>query len=154
VPVPAAQQRYGATDQAAPLPPKDSPHAVMSLGGYIGSTALINIPVIGWIMCVIWAVSAHNLNRRNYARMYLVLFGVLLISGIASIFLIYWLSGLIISWILNLLIGQLLQIPIMILSGFSSFDMSYLISPFGRLLGVEAGDLAEFKEIVESFLNR
>lgn len=40
----------------------------ISMWGYFGYTILFNIPIIGWIFVVIFALTAQNLNLRNFAR--------------------------------------------------------------------------------------
>jgi hypothetical protein len=77
-------------------PPKGSPYAVMSMGAYIGSAILMSIPVIGWLIGIIWACGGcKNLNKRNYARSYLVFLVIAAVLGVAGYFVIDWLlSGL------------------------------------------------------------
>lgn len=40
----------------------------ISMWGYFGYTILFNIPIIGWIIVIIFALTAQNLNLRNFAR--------------------------------------------------------------------------------------
>ena len=55
-------------------PPAGSPYAVMSIGSYIGSSLLMSIPFIGFLICIIWACGGcKNYNRRNFARATLIL---------------------------------------------------------------------------------
>ena len=66
--------------QYAP-PPQTGEYAVIGTGNWLGALILISIPIIGFIICIIWAFGGGNLNRRNFARAYLILmvFGVVLI---------------------------------------------------------------------------
>ena len=55
----------------------------ISMWGYFGYEILFAIPVIGWICLIVFALTAENLNLRNYARskfcvmiIYIVLFGL------------------------------------------------------------------------------
>lgn len=49
------------------LPPEFEP---ISSWGYVGYTALFNIPIVGLIFLIVFAVSGKNINRRNFARSY------------------------------------------------------------------------------------
>ncbi len=40
----------------------------ISMWGYFGYQILFSIPVIGWIFIVIFALTAQNINLRNFAR--------------------------------------------------------------------------------------
>lgn len=40
----------------------------ISMWGYFGYQILFAIPVVGWIFVVIFALTAQNLNLRNFAR--------------------------------------------------------------------------------------
>lgn len=52
----------------------------ISMWCYLGYQLLFSIPVIGWIMLIIFAISKdENINVQNFARSY---FCFLLISGI------------------------------------------------------------------------
>jgi predicted nucleic acid-binding Zn ribbon protein len=87
--------------QAGQVPPHGSPYAVMSIGSFIGSSVLMSIPVIGWLICIIWACGGcKNHNKRNYARSILVF----LIIGLIFYLLIRWMFGgflnLIQAWII------------------------------------------------------
>ena len=71
-------------------PPRDD--AVLSTGAFVGSLALLAIPIIGFIIQIIWAVGgAKNRNRRNLARAYLVLSIVGLLFTLATAFALYYL---------------------------------------------------------------
>jgi hypothetical protein len=49
---------------------------------YLGYSLLFNIPVIGFIVLIIFSLSNININRRNFARSYLIVYIVLFIGSI------------------------------------------------------------------------
>ena len=49
----------------------------ISAWGYVGYQILFSIPLVGFILLIVFAVSDSNINRRNFARSY---FCVLLLS--------------------------------------------------------------------------
>ena len=54
-----------------------SPYEVLSSWGFVGSMLLMAIPFVGFIITIIWASGGvTNLNRRNLARGYLILMGL------------------------------------------------------------------------------
>lgn len=67
-----------------------SAYDVLSSWGYVGSILLMSIPLIGFIVTIVWASGgASNLNRRNLARGYLILMGLsILLSVILAFFMI------------------------------------------------------------------
>lgn len=61
----------------------------IGMWGYFGYEILFAIPVVGWIVCISFALMAHNVNLRNFARsqfcfliIYIVLFCLLAGFGI------------------------------------------------------------------------
>lgn len=55
-------------------PPQSSRYAVLGIGGFIGNMLLFAIPVVGWIICIVWACGGcRNENRKNHARAALIL---------------------------------------------------------------------------------
>lgn len=61
----------------------------IGMWGYFGYQFLFAIPLIGWILCISFALMAHNHNLRNFARsqfcfliIYIILFCVLAFCGI------------------------------------------------------------------------
>ena len=95
--------------QAAPVyaggvqgPPQGSPYAVMSTGSYVLASIIMSIPVIGWIIGIIWACGVcKNLNRRNYARSFLIF----LLVGLVLSLIAYLLAGWATSYVQRLLPG-------------------------------------------------
>lgn len=62
----------------------------LSPWAYFGYSILFNIPVIGFILLIVFSLDSSNINRRNYARSYwcwliifIVLVVILIISGIS-----------------------------------------------------------------------
>ena len=49
---------------------------------YLGYGLLFNIPVIGFIFLIIFSLSNININRRNYARSFLIVYVFILISSV------------------------------------------------------------------------
>ncbi len=61
----------------------------ISMWGYFGYEVLFQIPIIGWIFVIIFAISADNHNLRNFARaqfclwiIWIVFFMVSAVSGL------------------------------------------------------------------------
>ena len=65
----------------------------ITMWGYFGYQILFSIPIVGFICALIFALSAHNINLRNFARSYfcfliivLVILGIAIASGALSAF--------------------------------------------------------------------
>lgn len=70
----SSQSRNIYTDTSNNIPPKGSEYAPIGIGTYIGSLILFAIPVVGFIVCLIWACGAvKNKNLLNYSRAVLIL---------------------------------------------------------------------------------
>lgn len=63
--VPAAPPTYVAAQSADTRP--------LSVGGFLLTMIVMAIPLIGFIMLLVWAFGSGNVNRRNYARAALIL---------------------------------------------------------------------------------
>lgn len=48
----------------------DDDYEPISMWGYFGYEILFSIPVVGWIILIVKAISARNVNVRNFARSY------------------------------------------------------------------------------------
>lgn len=67
-----------------------SEYRPLSPWAYFGYSILFNIPVIGFILLIVFSLDNSNINRRNYARSYwcwfiifIILVMILIISGIS-----------------------------------------------------------------------
>ena len=58
---------------ADPRPPKGSVFAPVGIFTYLGLLILYNIPLIGWIFCIVLAITARNRNIRNYSIALIIL---------------------------------------------------------------------------------
>ena len=65
----------------------------ISAWGYVGYTILFCIPVIGWIIWIIFAFSSKNINRRSYARSFFCQFLLWLIIFIVLVVLAHFNVG-------------------------------------------------------------
>ena len=82
---------YG-TPQAVPTqdsrPPRKSPYAPMTSVGMAVQLLLMNIPVIGLILSIVWACGVcRKIARRNLARAWLILLiaGILIVVALAIV---------------------------------------------------------------------
>jgi len=72
---PAAEQQYAPQQQYAgdqnfnvnSLPPQYRP---LGAWAYFGYTLLFSIPIVGFILLIVFSCSSANINRRNFARSY------------------------------------------------------------------------------------
>ena len=86
--VPANQTQQGTSSTPRPpgymTPPGDT--SVMSVKDWLITFLIFIIPCVNIVMLIVWAVSSTgNINRRNYARAYLILLGIILV-----LYLILW----------------------------------------------------------------
>lgn len=75
-PVPAAIQTVERSGESPAARPSYSPDAgpVVGSWGFVGALLLLNLPVAGFIIAIIWAAGAvSNKNLRNLARANLLL---------------------------------------------------------------------------------
>lgn len=73
----------------------------LSPWAYFGLNFLYAIPVLGFIMLIIHAVSAPNVNKRNFARSYFCWVIILLVAIVAIV--ISGSAASVISWLSNLI---------------------------------------------------
>ncbi|MCR4908157.1 MAG: hypothetical protein K5985_04945 [Lachnospiraceae bacterium] len=78
----------GPVNAPAMIPPEYSP---ITMWGYFGYKWLFAIPLVGFILLIIFAVSANNRNLKNFARSYFcdliigcVIFGIILAIVLAT----------------------------------------------------------------------
>ena len=74
------QQRPRTYQEEAPRIP--SSYEPISSWGYVGYQILFSIPIIGFILLVVFALSDENINRRNFARSYFCIFILAIIIGV------------------------------------------------------------------------
>ncbi len=67
-----------------------SQYKPISAWGYFGYELLFGIPLVGFILLIVFAFSNENINRRNFARSYFcafllvaIIFIILLILGVS-----------------------------------------------------------------------
>lgn len=86
------QPPYGRDPE--PKPHKRSRYAVMSIGAYIGTFILFNIPVVNFIIALVWACGGtYSQNKRNYARAMLIFWGISAVLAVLAAFLgVNWLQ--------------------------------------------------------------
>ena len=66
-----------------------SQYRPLSPWAYFGYNLLFSIPILGFIMLVVFSFSNENINRRNYARSFFVeLLLVLIIIAIMAVIMI------------------------------------------------------------------
>lgn len=58
------------------IPPEFKP---LGAWAYLGLSILFSIPIIGWIFLIVFSFSDANLNRRSFARYYLLTFIITLV---------------------------------------------------------------------------
>lgn len=58
----------------------------ISMWGYFGYSILFAIPLIGWILVIIFALTAANRNLRNFARSQFCLLIIWIVLLMASCF--------------------------------------------------------------------
>ena len=85
---------------------ENNQYRLLSPWAYVGYGLLFTLPVIGWILAIVFALNDDNLNRRTFARGYWC--GVLVV--------------VILSVILSIA-GMVLGVSIM--DGFSSYQYNY-----------------------------
>jgi len=49
---------------------ENNQYRLLSPWAYVGYGILFTLPVIGWILAIVFALNDDNLNRRNFARGY------------------------------------------------------------------------------------
>ncbi len=63
-------------------PPKGSKYEPISTGGYIGIMLLLCIPIVGIILCIVWAFGGcRKVNKRSLARASLIMMAIGLVLG-------------------------------------------------------------------------
>lgn len=71
-------------NQRTPKIPED--YKPISMWGYFGYEILFSIPIIGWIIVIIFALTADSHNLRNFARSQFCLWIIWLIFFVVAAF--------------------------------------------------------------------
>lgn len=72
-------------------PPRGSRFAPLSVGGFLGTLLLLCIPLVNFILMIVWACGGtRNVNRRNLARAMLI---ICVISAVLTVVLMLLLGG-------------------------------------------------------------
>jgi hypothetical protein len=74
----------------------DKRYTPLSAWGYFGLTMLFLIPVIGQICLLVFACSGRNINRRSFARAWLL--PLLLLMLVIAVMLVVSAAGLLAHW--------------------------------------------------------
>ena len=69
------------------FPPKYRP---IGAWGYLGYSILFNIPLIGFICLIVFALSGSNVNRRSFARSYFAGWLVVAIILVVAFVILYF----------------------------------------------------------------
>lgn len=81
---------YASANYDAP-PPKISRYSTVGVWSYVGSLVLLFIPILGLIICIVWACGgAYNKNRVNLARAFLLISFFLFIIGCIMLSVFYY----------------------------------------------------------------
>jgi len=97
--VPAAAASVNTGNQL----PQGNHYAVMSVGSFVLASILMSIPVIGLIICLVWAFGGcKNINKRNYARAFLIF----MLIGLVLCLVGYLLAGWARETLLKFLLGS------------------------------------------------
>ena len=77
----AAKKKVSVTGVRA-TPSPGGQYAVVSTLAWLGYFIVAAIPVVGLVMCFVWAFGGGNLNRRNLFRATLILMAVGIVLGL------------------------------------------------------------------------
>ena len=108
----ASARRHSAPESAPQEPnhtaitPLQAPRATSQAGdsavvgtfGWLGTLILFAIPVVGFVLCIMWAFGNVNLNRRNFSRACLILSVIAIALSIVFAFVLVpmgmaWVKG-------------------------------------------------------------
>ena len=78
----------------APVAPQKPEQKLMGPWGYVGWQILFSIPLVGFILLIVFSFDNSNLNRRNFARSYwcALLLAVILIILVVVLLLVLGVS--------------------------------------------------------------
>ena len=83
-------------------PPPGGQYGVVSVLGWVGYFIVAAIPVVGLVMCFVWAFGKGNINRRNVFRAALILMAASIVLGL--------IFGLVFGSLYMSLLGPLLNL--------------------------------------------
>ena len=63
----------------------------ISAWGYFGYNILFAIPLVGFILLIVFSFDSSNINRRNYARSFFIIY---LLAGIIILISILFFGGI------------------------------------------------------------
>lgn len=89
---PTAPQANNPPHQGAPFfapPPDPKRFAPLGVGQWFGIFVLLALPIVNFIMTIVWACSARRLTLKNFARALIIGWLVVLVLGIALGILLY-----------------------------------------------------------------
>ncbi len=81
-PQPQPQPNYNYTNPQNNIPKEYKP---LSAWAYVGYNLLFSLPLVGFIMLIVYSLDNSNINRRNYARSF---FCAMLLGFIIAIILL------------------------------------------------------------------
>lgn len=120
------------------IPDKNSKYATVTTWEFLGAMLLMCIPVLGWILLIVWALGGtRKINKRNFAR--------------ASVILI--IIGLLVSFAIGLL-AKVIVTKVMEENGIRISETGGLEfdedSEIGQILeGFTGGELQELMDLME-----
>lgn len=140
-------RRSGYSADAAP--PAGSKYEPISVGGYIGISLLMCIPIVGLILMIVWACGGcRKINKRNFARASLILMAIMLVISL--------LLGLVFKSVFTNLINNL-EADMGIETGITAdsgnddsggnTELGGILSMFGALTGEENPTNSDIEEL-------
>ena len=87
--------------------PAENSANIVSTSVYFGFILLYSLPVIGWIICLIMAFAAKNVNLRNLARAVLIFIIIILMISAVFYFISGWFTGVFMEQLSGLLPAEM-----------------------------------------------
>lgn len=85
-PQPQPQPQPVPQAESDPRPAPTSRYAPVSAWGYVGNFFLLCIPLVGFVLTIVWACGGcHKINKRNMARGILLFYLLLLVLAIIAV---------------------------------------------------------------------
>lgn len=86
----ANNQQNGNVNNSGPQFVNTLSYEPIGMWGYFGYELLFSIPVIGFILAIIFSITSNNVNVKNFARAYFIMF----IFGVIILFIVYVTLGI------------------------------------------------------------